>query len=567
MNHLLLAILSMLVCNNLSFFHRSWKPPPTNLPVSFREQAVDSLSFFNTVFRRSNNETSSSLGTPSIPKPFPQDISLAKVLLSINNSTLVSSGLASLPTWETVLSSFSSSPFSNNSTIQQIESFIDSANLVVPPPLQFLQNLFNTTSLTSSNLLKILSEQENLSNLANQSKSASELVSFASSVLNTDWFETTNNNSALFEGYNVESIRSSDPSILGGAQNANLSSIIYNVSERSGAQSKTRKSSLTHSIQFLFFSSSLRSSQLENFDALKALGQTLVHQGSGGDVAFFVVDGVQNGILVRTFVFKGFDATGVDIETASRFANNIARATPKPLPTSPNPQILFHSGLTEISLLLFDEIKPYLANIADNHKIVLTGHSVGGSVATILAFLISSDEALGPSFISKHVQNVFTFGAPPICTFVDVDANADADEDANGDPILTAYKIDNSIVKSFVQPWDPVPRLFSCHDPAYPLVGDIGIDGKTLYASGPSRVLRPLLRAIFTLDETRWDALRDNYTAEGRQELRSVGQQVRCDGVAVDLVIRLFLSFTEFHIGVKLPLIWTVMQILLKSSN
>lgn len=254
MNHLLLAILSMLVCNNLSFFHRSWKPPPTNLPVSFREQAVDSLSFFNTVFRRSNNETSSSLGTPSIPKPFPQDISLAKVLLSINNSTLVSSGLASLPTWETVLSSFSSSPFSNNSTIQQIESFIDSANLVVPPPLQFLQNLFNTTSLTSSNLLKILSEQENLSNLANQSKSASELVSFASSVLNTDWFETTNNNSALFEGYNVESIRSSDPSILGGAQNANLSSIIYNVSERSGAQSKTRKSSLTHSIQFLFFS-------------------------------------------------------------------------------------------------------------------------------------------------------------------------------------------------------------------------------------------------------------------------------------------------------------------------
>ena len=64
---------------------------------------------------------------------------------------------------------------------------------------------------------------------------------------------------------------------------------------------------------------------------------------------------------------------------------------------------------------------------------------------------------------------------------------------------LFGYSTD--MIKSFVQPWDPVTRLFTSSDPTYPLVGDLGPDGVTLYASGPNRILRPLVRSILLIGE------------------------------------------------------------------
>ena len=66
--------------------------------------------------------------------------------------------------------------------------------------------------------------------------------------------------------------------------------------------------------------------------------------------------------------------------------------------------------------------------------------------------------------------------------------------------------------------------MFSRIDPLYPLVGDLGDDGKTVYANGPPRTLRPVTRAIIESWEN-WAHFRDEYIVVCNQEYLSTGVQ------------------------------------------
>jgi hypothetical protein len=79
-------------------------------------------------------------------------------------------------------------------------------------------------------------------------------------------------------------------------------------------------------------------------------------------------------------------------------------------------------------------------------------------------------------------------------------------------------------VHCFTQPWDPLVRWYSADDPCYPLVGDLGGDGVTLFASGPMRLLRPLIGAVLTSAD-EWPRVRDVYRAEAAQEFSPAGSQ------------------------------------------
>jgi len=90
--------------------------------------------------------------------------------------------------------------------------------------------------------------------------------------------------------------------------------------------------------------------------------------------------------------------------------------------------------------------------------------------------------------------------------------------------VLSRFDLPASKIFAFVQPWDPIPRLFSSIDPLYPLLGDLGQDGKTLYASGPPRTLRPLTRAIIESWEG-WPRFRNSFRATVSQNYSSIGIQ------------------------------------------
>lgn len=67
-------------------------------------------------------------------------------------------------------------------------------------------------------------------------------------------------------------------------------------------------------------------------------------------------------------------------------------------------------------------------------------------------------------------------------------------------------------------------RLFSPIDAMYPLIGDLGDDGVTLYATGPPRTLRPITRAILESWEN-WPRFRDNNRDVMKQDYMGVGVQ------------------------------------------
>jgi hypothetical protein len=58
----------------------------------------------------------------------------------------------------------------------------------------------------------------------------------------------------------------------------------------------------------------------------------------------------------------------------------------------------------------------------------------------------------------------------------------------------------------------------------YPLLGDMGEDGVTVYASGPPRTLRPITRAIFEAWDG-WPLFRDTFRSTADQNYTSVGVQ------------------------------------------
>jgi hypothetical protein len=87
----------------------------------------------------------------------------------------------------------------------------------------------------------------------------------------------------------------------------------------------------------------------------------------------------------------------------------------------------------------------------------------------------------------------------------------------------------SNMVESYIQPWDPVVRLFSECDPLYPLIGEIdmenGDDGQVLYPRGPPRILRPVTSAIIEAWGEGWPEFRDEFYKNSNQTYAAIGVQ------------------------------------------
>jgi hypothetical protein len=114
---------------------------------------------------------------------------------------------------------------------------------------------------------------------------------------------------------------------------------------------------------------------------------------------------------------------------------------------------------------------------------------------------------------------VYTHGSPPVATVLESQVSR-----LGTCPILDAFDLPTDLVYGFVQPYDPVVRLFTEVDALYPLVDDLGEDELTLYATGPRRSLRPIVRAIFASWEG-WPRFRENWKGSTNQRYQSVGIQ------------------------------------------
>ena len=266
------------------------------------------------------------------------------------------------------------------------------------------------------------------------------------------------------------------------------------------------------------------------------IGQALVANGTSADVAWMVTDSVgyeddyreeriadesaaaaRDPVLVRTMTIRGYDASDESVDR-ELLLYRICEGEKVPLGDS---GILVHKGLLLIAEELYSDVTTYIDLAAPTHKIVLNGHSVGGSLSVLLMMLLV--ERRGVEYVKENFLRVYTFGSPPISISPDIVEDG-TNIDTMRCPTLEAFGLESDFVYQYIQPWDPVVRLFSDIDPCYPLLEDIGDDGVTLYASGPSRALRPITRAIIESWEG-WPRFRDGFREQSNQGYTGVGVQ------------------------------------------
>jgi len=283
------------------------------------------------------------------------------------------------------------------------------------------------------------------------------------------------------------------------------------------------------------------------------MGHSLVANGTAANVAWMVTDTVMDRkrytsafchhddaipqteddfedtssgpVMVRTITMRGFDASDESVDREA-LLSEICFATGESMDDATADRVVFHKGLLNIARQMYADVKQYIDWTSPNHKIVFNGHSVGGSLAVLMLLLITSER--GVDYVRDRIPRVYSYGAPPVATLADNNiAKSSADDKFSGTqrcPILEAFDLPPSMIYGFIQPYDPVVRLFSNHDVLYPLVDDLGKDGITLYSTGPIRSLRPMTRAIFQAWDG-WPQFRDNWKGTCDTQYQSIGIQ------------------------------------------
>ena len=281
----------------------------------------------------------------------------------------------------------------------------------------------------------------------------------------------------------------------------------------------------------------------ETAESIDKLQHSVVATGTTANVTWMVTDSIcyeenysrkddadKNPFLARTITIRGFDASDDDVDREELLID-ICTATPESLGKG----VFLHTGLLKLARGIYEDLVKYIDTTAPTHKVVLTGHSIGGSLSVLLLLLLTQDR--GVDFVNEKIARVYTFGSPPISTTSDTpqlemagleigigeDSVPDKLVSYRGD-VLERFGLRSDIVYGYVQPWDPIVRFFSYIDPLYPLIGDLGEDQKTLYASGPPRTLRPITRAIIESWEN-WPTFRDSFKATVSQNYTSIGIQ------------------------------------------
>ena len=89
-------------------------------------------------------------------------------------------------------------------------------------------------------------------------------------------------------------------------------------------------------------------------------------------------------ILIRTLSIRGFDASDEAVDR-ERLLNHIVSADPVPLGDK---GVLVHGGLLEVARSLYNDVSDHLDLAAPGHRVVLNGHSIGGSLSILLMMLL-----------------------------------------------------------------------------------------------------------------------------------------------------------------------------------
>lgn len=133
-----------------------------------------------------------------------------------------------------------------------------------------------------------------------------------------------------------------------------------------------------------------------------SLGHAIVANGVAANVAWMVTDKIDYEsyysddltdndaapFLVRTITIRGFDAGDESVDR-EKLLDQICNAASVPLGQS---NVNVHKGLYEVAKEVYKQIRQYIDMAGPNHKIVFNGHSIGGSIAILVMFLLVQEK-------------------------------------------------------------------------------------------------------------------------------------------------------------------------------
>jgi hypothetical protein len=232
------------------------------------------------------------------------------------------------------------------------------------------------------------------------------------------------------------------------------------------------------------------------------LGHSLVANGTTAEVAWMVTDSIdyesrfvepkgdqqveKRPIFVRTITIRGFDASDDTVDRES-LLNTICTAASEPM-NSDTSNIVFHSGLLSTARELYTELKKYIEWASPNHKIVMNGHSIGGSLSVLMLLLLTCEyggkpwiaemywrqwvmkltfSLLSDEYVRDRVLRVYTHGMPPIAMATKPGPTTKRKTVAleqHQCPILEAFNLPATMVYAYIQPYVSFHCCLVCHE-------------------------------------------------------------------------------------------------------
>ena len=153
-----------------------------------------------------------------------------------------------------------------------------------------------------------------------------------------------------------------------------------------------------------------------------------------------------------------------------RLSNQISKVWPTQV--HPDVQVVCHTGVYEMTEEFFNEITPYINGPdigKEVRKLTFCGHSLGGSIATILAVWTKLRLEVDCELMKV---NVHTYGSPNVLA-LDMSLlnkmEKDEKETFRGYPksALDAIGLEESVLRAHVLSNDIIPRMWLSHDPLF----------------------------------------------------------------------------------------------------
>ena len=143
-----------------------------------------------------------------------------------------------------------------------------------------------------------------------------------------------------------------------------------------------------------------------------AINHSFVANGTTADVAWMVTDHIgyeqdfkeyeelsdEAPMLVRAITIRGYDASDESVDR-EKLLYKICDAAPVPFGDE-SINLNVHQGLLQVAKEVYKEVLQYIDMTGPNHKIVLNGHSIGGSLAIMILFLLTQERGGKNDFIA-----------------------------------------------------------------------------------------------------------------------------------------------------------------------